>query len=136
MSSNQKINVSSEIGVLKRVMVHRPDAGIARISPKDAEELLFDDIVHLPTMQKEHEIFTEILEAFMGKENVLEIQDLLLEALKASKESKAEMIDLILDYEELPATYKDIFHGLSDEDLATVLAVSYTHLTLPTKRIV
>jgi len=125
MSSKQKINVSSEIGVLKRVMVHRPDAGIARISPKDAEELLFDDIVHLPTMQKEHGIFTEILEAFLGKENVLEIQDLLLEALKVSKQAKAEMIDLIVDYEELPATFQGIFHGLSDEDLATVLVTGY-----------
>ncbi len=125
MSSNQKINVSSEIGVLKRVMVHRPDAGIARISPKDAEELLFDDIVHLPTMQKEHEIFTQVLQAFMGKENVLEIQDLLVEALKASKGAKAEMIDLVIDYEELPASYQSLFHGLSNEDLATVLVTGY-----------
>jgi len=34
-----KINVSSEIGELKRVIVHRPDEGIERISPKRAEEL-------------------------------------------------------------------------------------------------
>ena len=47
------INVSSEIDPLKKVIVHRPDDGIERISPKKAEELLFDDIVHLFQMQAE-----------------------------------------------------------------------------------
>jgi arginine deiminase len=50
------IQVSSEIGPLKQVIVHRPDEGIARISPKKAEELLFDDIVFLPQMQEEHDV--------------------------------------------------------------------------------
>jgi len=44
---------NSEIGLLKTVIVHRPDEGISRISPRDAEELLFDDIVYLPQMQQE-----------------------------------------------------------------------------------
>jgi len=106
-------------------MVHRPDAGISRISPKDAEELLFDDIVHLPSMQKEHEIFTSVLEAFLGKKNVLEVQDLLFEALRDSDASKSEMIDLIVDYEELPASYKSLLHKLSDRQLADVLVTGY-----------
>ena len=71
------INVSSEIGKLKRVIVHRPDEGIARVSPKKAEELLFDDIVHLPRMQEEHDVFTAVLRAFLGEENVLEAEQLL-----------------------------------------------------------
>ena len=72
-----KVQVSTEIGPLKRVMVHRPDEGIARISPKRAEELLFDDIVHLPQMQTEHDIFTSVLKAFLGENNVLETENLL-----------------------------------------------------------
>ena len=79
-----KVQVSSEIGVLKRVIVHRPDIGIERISPKRAEELLFDDIVYLPQMQNEHDVFTDILKAFLGEENVLETQTLLAEALELS----------------------------------------------------
>ena len=51
------LNVNSEIGALQKVIIHRPDDGIARISPKKAEELLFDDIVHLPQMREEHDIF-------------------------------------------------------------------------------
>ena len=69
------IQVSSEISRLKRVIVHRPDEGISRISPRRAEELLFDDIVHLPNMQEEHDIFTNVLKAFLGEENVLETRD-------------------------------------------------------------
>ena len=102
---NSQIQVSSEIGKLKRVIVHRPDEGISRISPRRAEELLFDDIVHLPQMQEEHDIFTNVLKAFLGAENVLETKDLLTEALAFDEETKKEMIAKIIDYEELPESY-------------------------------
>ena len=109
------VHVSSEIGALKRVIVHRPDVGISRISPKRAEELLFDDIVHLPRMQEEQDIFTTILKKFCGDNNVLEVEKLLLEAIIADAETKEEVIDLIIDYEELPKSYGDIMRGLSAE---------------------
>ena len=119
------IQASSEIGQLKRVIVHRPDEGIARISPKDAEELLFDDIVHLPNMQEEHDVFTKVLRAFLGAENVLETRDLLSEALAADGENKQWMIDEIIDYEELPKSYKMLLVDLSPDDLADVLITGY-----------
>ena len=77
MDANSRIYTDSEIGRLKKVIVHRPDEGIARITPKRAGELLFDDIVHLPKMQDEHDIFVNVLRAFVGKDNVLEVRDLL-----------------------------------------------------------
>lgn len=115
------VNVDSEINNLKRVIIHRPDQGIARISPKRAEELLFDDIVHLPNMQEEHDVFTGILKAFLGEENVLETSKLLEEALSTDDDSKMDMIDKIIDYEELPSSYKNILAELSNEKLADVL---------------
>jgi len=124
MSTN-KVNVSSEIGSLKRVIVHRPDEGINRISPKEAEELLFDDIVYLPQMQAEHDIFTQVLNAFLGKENVLETRQLLVEALQAGDESRKEMISLIVDYEELPKSYEDLLLEMDDEALSDVLITGY-----------
>ncbi|MDX1667620.1 MAG: arginine deiminase family protein [Saprospiraceae bacterium] len=122
---SHRVYVSSEIGRLKRVIVHRPDSGIARISPKRAEELLFDDIVYLPKMQREHDIFTDLLRVFLGKENVLETQQLLLEALRHDEDSKREMIDRIIDYEELPSDYKKLLAGLSEEELTRVLISGY-----------
>jgi len=120
-----KIHVSSEIGKLKRVIVHRPDSGIARISPKRAEELLFDDIVHLPKMQEEHDIFSSVLKAFLGDENVLETQHLLKEAISADLGKKEWLIDKIIDYEELPVAFKKLLSDLSDLELATVLITGY-----------
>jgi arginine deiminase len=61
VDANNRIYVDSEIGKLKKVIVHRPDEGIARITPKRAGELLFDDIVHLPNMQHKHDISCSVL---------------------------------------------------------------------------
>jgi arginine deiminase len=119
------VHVASEIGTLKRVIVHRPDEGIARISPRRAEELLFDDIVHLPNMQEEHDIFTDVLRAFLGKENVLETRQLLVEALSFDNETKQEMIEKIIDYEELPQSYIKMLSDLSNEELADTLITGY-----------
>lgn len=122
---SHKVFASSEIGELRRVIVHRPDEGISRISPKRAEELLFDDIVYLPQMQAEHDIFTDVLKAFLGKENVLETQQLIREALAADEASKMDTIDKIVDYEELPSYFKEKLAKLSDAELAKVLINGY-----------
>lgn len=119
------IRVSSEIDALKKVIVHRPDTGIARISPKKAVELLFDDIVHLPKMQEEHDVFTDVLKAFIGEENVLYVWQLLFEALESNDEMKEAMIDMIIGFEELPPDYKQLFLDLSSEDLARVLITGH-----------
>ena len=120
-----QVFVSSEIAPLKRVIVHKPDEGISRISPKRAEELLFDDIVYLPKMQEEHETFTDLLKAFLGKDNVLETEQLLVEALAADKEAKLEMIEKIIDYEELPSSFKKLLLNLPNQELATILITGY-----------
>lgn len=119
------IQVSSEIGTLKRVITHRPDEGISRISPKKAEELLFDDIVHLPRMQEEHDIFIAVLKAFLGDDNVLDTEQLLEEALDADTDKKEEFITHLIREEELPNSYKDIFNKLTHHDLAQVLITGY-----------
>lgn len=122
---NTLINVSSEIGRLKKVIVHRPDTGISRITPKRSEELLFDDIVHLPLMQKEHDVFTTVLKLFLGADNVFETSELLAEALKEDEESKGEMIDMIIDYEELPSSVRKILKDMPAKNLASVLINGY-----------
>ncbi len=119
------VNVSNEIGPLRRVIVHRPEEGISRITPKRAEELLFDDIVYLPKMQEEHDIFTQVLGHFLGTENVFEVQQLLFEALTVDDGSKEEVIDLIVDYEELPSSYKDLLMNLPPNELTEVLISGY-----------
>ncbi len=118
---NDPVNVPSEIGALHRVIVHRPDSGIARISPRQAGELLFDDIVHLPKMQEEHDIFTEVLAHFIGRDNVLEVEDLILESLQADPGAKAHLLELIAIFEELPTQFVEELMAMGNELLSTVL---------------
>lgn len=119
------VNVSSEIGNLQKVIVHRPDSGISRVSPKRAEELLFDDIVFLPQMQKEHDVLTDVLKAFMGDENVLEITSLLEETLADDPKNRDVIISRVEDYEELPRHYAQKLEALDNQDLADVLISGY-----------
>lgn len=122
---NTKIQVFSEISQLRKVIVHRPDEGIARVSPKRAEDLLFDDIVYLPQMQKEHEIFTKVLKHLIGAENVLETEDLLLDALEVDETKKEHIVDLIADYEELPTSLKEKLLSMPNSNLKEVLITGY-----------
>jgi arginine deiminase len=119
------IQVNAEIAPLKRVLVHRPDAGTSRISPKRAEELLFDDIVYLPKLQEEHDVFTKLLKAFIGEENVLEMADLFEEALDHDAEAKREMLEMIISWEELPMSYVDTLEALPHHELTETLITGY-----------
>lgn len=119
------VNVSNEISALKRVIVHRPDEGIARISPKKAEELLFDDIVFLPLMQEEHDIFTEVLSLFTGKENVLDVSQLIEEALDYSDITRHKLLQDIVSFEELPSKAMEVMEALENDSLSELLITGY-----------
>ena len=115
------LNVSSEISQLQKVLIHAPDEGIARISPKRAHELLFDDIVHLSQMQKEHDIFSDVLRQFVGNENVIEVENLICEALDHSPEGRENLIRLISEFEELPKMFTRELTALPNEELAKTI---------------
>ncbi|KXK38513.1 MAG: arginine deiminase [Saprospiraceae bacterium] len=119
------LSVNSEIGALKKVIIHRPDDGIARISPKKAVELLFDDIVHLPQMKEEHEVFRRVLQYVIGEDNVLDTERLIEEGLDASPEIKEELIDKVIEYEELPPSNKEFFMSLDANALMKLLITGY-----------
>jgi len=101
------IFVDSEIGALRKVIVHQPDKGIQRVSPRRAEELLFDDIVYLPLMIQEHKVFTDVLSAFIGKENVLETEDLIKEALDAKTKYTQELIPNFIFTRDIAVTIEN-----------------------------
>jgi len=117
--------VDSEIGNLEKVIVHQPDKGIQRVSPRRAEELLFDDIVYLPLMIQEHKTFTAVLSAFLGKENVLETEVLIKQALDANTKYTKELLEMVIDYEELPKSNLKDFEAMSHDKLTEVLISGY-----------
>ena len=67
----QKINVSSETGSLKRLLVHSPDSGLGKVVPSKAQDWLFEDIVHLETIRrKEYDYYTKLLLYFLDPEKI------------------------------------------------------------------
>ncbi len=74
------INVKSEIGVLKKVLLHRPGKELLNLTPDTLEELLFDDIPYLKGARQEHDIFAKVLKD-EGVE-VVYLEDLMGEVLK------------------------------------------------------
>lgn len=71
--------VHSEVGKLRKVMVHRPDLSMKRLTPSNRDELLFDDVLWLERAQGEHDQFVAEFEK-RGVE-VFHVHDLLVEAL-------------------------------------------------------
>ena len=64
--SKNKISVSSEIGTLRRLLVHSPDSGLGKVVPSKAQDWLFEDIVHLETIRrKEYDYYTKLLLYFL-----------------------------------------------------------------------
>ncbi len=59
------IKVTSEIGTLKRLLVHSPDGGIGKVIPKKAQDWLYEDIVDLKNMQAEYDVYKKILLAYL-----------------------------------------------------------------------
>ncbi|MGB5026425.1 MAG: arginine deiminase family protein [Saprospiraceae bacterium] len=119
------VYVDSEIKPLKKLIIHNPDEGIDRISPRRAGELLFDDIVHLPTMQNEHRVYQNVLRRFIGSEHVLETQTLIKESLDADSKVKEEVLNLVKDFEELPSDTYKLLLDLDHELLSEVLISGY-----------
>jgi len=62
MKSKKALFVNSEIGKLKKVLMHRPGKEIENLTPELMEQLLFDDIPFLEVAQKEHDVFVKMLE--------------------------------------------------------------------------
>ncbi|HOH70330.1 MAG TPA: arginine deiminase [Sedimentibacter sp.] len=88
--SNMPINVYSEIGKLKKVLLHRPGRELENLMPEYLERLLFDDIPYLKIAQQEHDAFADIF-----RENGVEVvylEDLVVESL-INDEVKSKFID-------------------------------------------
>ena len=86
----KKINVTSEIKPLKKVLLHRPGNELLNLTPDTLQELLFDDIPYLPVAQREHDEFARVL-----KENGVEVvylENLMTEVISLSTEIREEFL--------------------------------------------
>ena len=86
------LGVHSEVGQLRKVMVHRPELSLQRLTPTTHDELLFDDVLWVERAQYEHDQFVARMQE-RGVEVFL-LQTLLSEALAASDEGRRRLIDV------------------------------------------
>lgn len=63
--------MGSEIGRLRRLLVHSPDSGLGKVVPSKAQDWLFEDIVHLDTIRKdEYDYYIKVLLYFLDPEKI------------------------------------------------------------------
>ena len=78
--ANGPIQVNSEIGKLKTVLLKRPGKELENLVPDYLDGLLFDDIPFLKVAQQEHDRFAKVLQD-EGVE-VLYLEKLAAESIK------------------------------------------------------
>ena len=79
--SCQGLQIYSEIGKLKKVLLHRPGEEIENLTPDLMQRLLFDDIPYLKVARQEHDAFAKVF-TDQGIE-VCYLEDLIAETLKS-----------------------------------------------------
>ena len=55
------LRVDSEAGRLRQVILHRPGLELSRLTPRNVDELLFDDILWAKRAREEHDAFAQVL---------------------------------------------------------------------------
>ncbi|EKO8617178.1 arginine deiminase [Staphylococcus pseudintermedius] len=113
------IQVNSEIGTLKTVLLKRPGKELENLVPDHLSGLLFDDIPYLKVSQEEHDKFAQVLRD-EGVE-VVYLEQLAAEAI-ADKAVREQFIDDILAESQKTVLghekeIKALFKNLSDQEL-------------------
>ena len=114
-----KFGVHSEVGQLRKVMVHRPSLDIARLTPSNHKELLFDDSVWVERAQEQHDAFVDIMRK-QGVE-VFYIEKLLAEALadpRAKEYALERTVTPLTVGPSLVDAVRDRMREFSNDDLA------------------
>ena len=89
------IHVTSEIGKLKKVLLHRPGNELLNLTPDTLSQLLFDDIPFLLDVQKEHDMFAKAL--MDNGVEVVYLEDLMADVISLNKNIKAKFIRQFMD---------------------------------------
>ncbi|WP_328600871.1 arginine deiminase [Actinomadura physcomitrii] len=120
--------VTSEVGRLRTVLLHRPGAELKRLTPRNSDKLLFDAIPWVGRAQEEHDAFAEALRE-RGVE-VLYVTELLQDALEYEGAREQAIADAIVDLrlgDQLRGVVEGYLRDLDPEDLAQTLVAGLAH---------
>ena len=114
--------VASEVGFLRQVILHRPDLELKRLTPENAAELLFDDVLWVAEAQAEHDAFAQTLRSHGI---VVHYYGQLLAQTMEIPEAREYVLERVFDprWHGPLATdaLRDAFSGLPADELAQLL---------------
>ncbi|MEV5573500.1 arginine deiminase [Spirillospora sp. NPDC052269] len=125
--------VTSEVGRLRTVLLHRPGAELKRLTPRNSAKLLFDAIPWVGRAQEEHDAFAQALRD--RDVEVLYLSELLQDALEfepARDEAISQVIDDQRWGDQLRRVVEGHLRDLHPEDLAHTLVAGLAHEELKT----
>lgn len=116
------LNVKSEIGKLKAVLLHKPGNELEKLTPDYLSQLLFDDIPWLKKMRIEHDEFAECLR--QRGTQVYYVDELLTQILE-NPEVKTKFVRDMLSYcidntQELNQALYEYIVNLSSKEVAEI----------------
>ena len=123
MTRPEPYGADSEVGRLRTVLLHRPGAELRRLTPRNNDSLLFDDIPWVDRAQDEHDAFAQALRD-RGIE-VLYLVELLAETL-ADPTARASAIEAATDDLRLGDALRHYLTGMLNDQSPVDLAVTLT----------
>jgi len=112
-------NVASEVGRLRRVVLHRPGLELQRLTPSNKDDLLFDDVLWVRRARQEHDAFADTV-ADCGVE-VLYLTDLLAETVKDDT-ARAWLLERAVTEADLGRDLAGVVRAwLADQDSDTIV---------------
>ncbi len=127
-----RLFVGSEVGTLRRALLHRPDLELKRLTPANKDELLFDDVLWVKRARQEHDAFADALAE--GGVEVLYLQELLAQVL-ADAAVRTELIERTFESAmirpRLTEPVREWLDGLTEEEVASWLIGGIAWQDLP-----
>ena len=87
----KKFGVHSEVGKLRKVIVHRPGLEMRRLTPSNCKEFLFEDVIWTRKARQDHNIFSDLMREDYGVQ-VMDVFELLVDVV-SDPEGRAYILD-------------------------------------------
>ena len=128
-----EFGVTSEVGALRAVLLHRPGAELSRLTEANRDQLLFDVVPSIGQMRAEHDAFARVLSEH-GAE-VLLLGDLLPQTIEHSGAARIQGISAAVSERrlgpQLAAEVSGYLRALPPAELARVLIAGLSFDELP-----
>lgn len=115
------VNVASETGTLRAVLLHRPGVEIERMTPLNAAHALYSDILNKPIVDNEYSNFCGVLEKWA---KVYYVEDILEELLK-NNEIRRHLVYESCDMDNCDDGLAEQLMSLDAKRLADILIAGY-----------